>query len=146
MEPYLRFLLGLVPLAVALGLVVVCLGVPAIWSSDRLAPLLRPCVFREVTSIPCPFCGGTRSVVAASQGRIAESLRLSPLGLTMTSGAVLAGLWCAAVALSGRWLGLAAAARATARGAPRLLRPRVLIAALALAWLLKLAAWLLWGG
>lgn len=124
-----------------LGLTLARFVIPAIWASDRLAPLLRPCVFRSATSIPCPFCGGTRAVVAASQGRLAESFRLSPLGLAATSAAVLAGLWCATVALSGRRLGLEAAVRI----ARRLARPRLLLAGLMLLWLLKVATWLVWG-
>ena len=45
----------------------------------RAGPVL--CPFRIATGLPCPFCGLTRSLFAAGQGRFALSVELSPLGL-----------------------------------------------------------------
>ena len=42
------------------------------------APVL--CPFRLATGVPCPFCGLTRSLVAAGGGHWETSLELSPLG------------------------------------------------------------------
>jgi Protein of unknown function (DUF2752) len=39
------------------------------------------CVFRNVTGLPCPFCGGTRSVGSALSGDLAEAWSFNPLGL-----------------------------------------------------------------
>ena len=41
------------------------------------------CPFRAVTGLPCPFCGLTRSLFAAGQGRWEDSLAYSPLGLPL---------------------------------------------------------------
>ena len=39
------------------------------------------CVFRNVTGLPCPFCGGTRSVGSVLSGDLAEAWSFNPLGL-----------------------------------------------------------------
>jgi hypothetical protein len=38
------------------------------------------CLFKKLTSIPCPSCGTTRSVVLLSKGNFSEALFLNPLG------------------------------------------------------------------
>ena len=38
------------------------------------------CVFRNVTGLPCPFCGGTRSVGSILSGDLAEAWSFNPLG------------------------------------------------------------------
>ena len=38
------------------------------------------CTFRRITGMPCPFCGGTRSVGALLEGRFLDALTLNPLG------------------------------------------------------------------
>jgi hypothetical protein len=38
------------------------------------------CIFRLVTGLPCPFCGLTRSCVAAANGQIADAIIFNPLG------------------------------------------------------------------
>jgi hypothetical protein len=43
-------------------------------------PLPGVCAFRDVTGIPCPGCGLTRSWVALLHGDLAWSLRFHPLG------------------------------------------------------------------
>ena len=45
----------------------------------RAGPVL--CPLRLVTAFPCPFCGLTRSLLAAGDGRFGLSFELSPLGL-----------------------------------------------------------------
>lgn len=39
------------------------------------------CAFKQVSTIPCPACGTTRSVLAILQGGIAEAVMINPLGL-----------------------------------------------------------------
>lgn len=39
------------------------------------------CVFRNITGLPCPFCGGTRSVGSVLSGDLAEAWSFNPLGL-----------------------------------------------------------------
>src|SRR6187402_1148829 len=39
------------------------------------------CIFKYITTIPCPSCGVTRSIILFLDGRILDSLKLNPLGL-----------------------------------------------------------------
>ena len=38
------------------------------------------CLFRNVTGLPCPFCGSTRSVGHILQGEFSAALQSNPLG------------------------------------------------------------------
>lgn len=38
------------------------------------------CLFKKLTSIPCPSCGTTRSVVLLSKSNFSDALFLNPLG------------------------------------------------------------------
>lgn len=51
------------------------------------------CMFKQVTTIPCPSCGSTRAVVALIHGNVQQSLALNPLGIILTIGLVLLPLW-----------------------------------------------------
>jgi len=68
----------------------------------------RPCLLRSVTGVPCPFCGGTRSVVAAAGGAWLEALLLNPFGAVLMAIAPPIGLWLALCAATGRDLGFSA--------------------------------------
>jgi hypothetical protein len=93
-------------------------GLGAVSGADLSeAPVL--CPFRLATGLPCPFCGLTRSVFAAGQGRWEDSLALSPLGLPLLVLAPVVLVWIFAGLLRGggvRWPrpALAALALATA--------------------------------
>ncbi len=39
------------------------------------------CFFKNVTTVPCPACGTTRSVLAIYEGKIAQAILLNPLGV-----------------------------------------------------------------
>ena len=62
-----------------------------------LAPLLRPCIFRSLTGIPCPTCGTTRAATAFLQGDLLAAFAANPLaavtGLVFVAGAPLAVVW-----------------------------------------------------
>lgn len=58
-------------------------GLALIAVSMRLLPQLaalnqRPCMFKTMTGLYCPGCGGTRAVVSLLQGRLVRSLLLHP--------------------------------------------------------------------
>ena len=70
------------------------------------------CPFRLATGLPCPFCGLTRSLMAAGGGEWHTSVELSPLGpiVLALAGPVLVSV--AVVALRGRRMRLPAPALA----------------------------------
>jgi hypothetical protein len=43
------------------------------------------CLFREVTGLPCPFCGGTTAMVRLGHGDLGGALSASPLALAMVA-------------------------------------------------------------
>jgi Fe-S cluster biogenesis protein NfuA len=59
------------------GLILAMIALRPLWIV--LAPYLRPCGLREVTGIPCPTCGTTRSGLALLEGRLADALLYNPL-------------------------------------------------------------------
>jgi hypothetical protein len=111
-------LLVFLPVALSLGL--------------RLATLvgwpLPACGFREWTGIPCVACGGTRALLALTEGRWIEALAINPLAALAGIGAVVGGVLLLADARrGGSWFSWIQAR------APR--RPlRLVLAALVLNW------------
>ena len=67
---------------------------PIVWALARfdVLPHVTLCMFERVTGRPCPGCGMTRAMLRLSQGDVAGSLRMHPLGV------VLAGLFFATLA------------------------------------------------
>jgi hypothetical protein len=65
-----------------------------------IAPLLRPCVFRSLTGVPCPTCGTTRAAAALLNGDLPAAIAANPLataaGLLFIVGAPLVALWTVA--------------------------------------------------
>jgi hypothetical protein len=59
----------------------------AAWSVAALAAGAvggsSPCLLRHATGLPCPTCGGTRSVLAAAHGDVPASLAANPLVLVL---------------------------------------------------------------
>jgi hypothetical protein len=39
------------------------------------------CIFKNVTGIPCPSCGTTRSIISLMQGDLMKGVYLNPIGL-----------------------------------------------------------------
>lgn len=82
-----------------------------------------PCLLRNLTGIPCPFCGGTRSFFSLLSGDVLAALHWNPL---LTAAVAILPLWASAWMLTGHQLAL--------RCPPRVLQP-VLLALLLLNWL-----------
>mgnify|MGYP006179307239 CR=1 FL=1 len=51
------------------------------------------CIIKQVTNIPCPSCGTTRSVVSLTKGDIIEALNINPLGFLVAFIMLLAPFW-----------------------------------------------------
>ena len=61
------------------------LAVSVLSEAPARAPF-TPCVFRNVTGLPCAGCGMTRAFVAVGHGRIGEAWRLHPFSLPLFAG------------------------------------------------------------
>jgi hypothetical protein len=68
------------------------LGFAVVWPRLPVHPPIA-CPLRSITGIPCPLCGMTRAVVAATHGHLLESLRFNPAGIlvVLLALALLAG-------------------------------------------------------
>lgn len=67
---------------------------PELWARG-LQPIPQ-CLFHQVTGLPCPFCGGTRSFAAMAHGNVAAAAHVFPIGplmFAMVVAAVLYSLW-----------------------------------------------------
>lgn len=62
-------------------------------SGIRLAGLLPPCLFRQITGLHCPGCGGTRMVESLLHGDVAAAWSYNPLLLTAGVGLAAGLLW-----------------------------------------------------
>ena len=51
------------------------------------------CIIKQVTNIPCPSCGTTRSVVSLTKGDIIKALNINPLGFLVAFIMLLAPFW-----------------------------------------------------
>ena len=51
------------------------------------------CVFKEVTGLPCPSCGTTRSLVLLMRGNFRESLQINPFGILFAIALLIIHLW-----------------------------------------------------
>ncbi|MHB8780053.1 MAG: DUF2752 domain-containing protein [Candidatus Geothermincolia bacterium] len=95
--------------------------------ADERLGLLTGCVFRRVTTVPCLFCGMTRSFAATARLDLAAALRFHLLGPALFVGTV-------ALAATAGW------SLARGRPLPRL-RPITKKIAACSALALLLAAW-----
>ena len=78
-----------------LAAAVSALALKPLWMA--IAPLLRPCIFRSLTGIPCPTCGTTRAATSFLDGNLITAFSANPLaaaaGFLFVVGAPLAALW-----------------------------------------------------
>jgi hypothetical protein len=125
--------------AIAAGAFVVAarILIPWLWAQPMLAErLMGACLLRTWCGVPCPFCGGTRAVVAAAHGDWSGALLQHPPATLLFAGSVAIGIWTGLCAISGYDLGLTRSVRS--------IRPWLswsgLSAAVLLTWFAKLAA------
>jgi len=63
------------------------------YSANNGTHIAGICLIKNITSIPCPSCGSTRSVLSILKGNFLESLYWNPLGLLLFTFLVIAPLW-----------------------------------------------------
>ncbi len=51
------------------------------------------CMIKNVTGVPCPSCGSTRSVMSLAEGHFAEATRQNPLGIVIALLMVALPIW-----------------------------------------------------
>ncbi len=54
---------------------------------------LTPCVFKNLTSLPCPSCGSTRALLAILKGNFGEGFGLNPIGYIYFIGMLVIPFW-----------------------------------------------------
>ena len=65
--------------------------------------LPQTCIFKNLTGLPCPGCGLSRSVVAAAHGDIGMSLKHHRLGLLTLFYIVLQFMYCLGIIVVPKW-------------------------------------------
>lgn len=70
-----------------------CWAIWAILLQDIQHSTFTPCLFKNVTSLPCPACGTTRSVSEIVKGNITKATIINPLGLIVAAFMVIAPFW-----------------------------------------------------
>ncbi len=51
------------------------------------------CLFKRITSLPCPSCGSSRSVLALLKGDLSGAFRLNPFGFIVLAVMVTTPVW-----------------------------------------------------
>lgn len=51
------------------------------------------CLFKNITTLPCPSCGTTRSVICLLNGHIEEALFINPIGIIILLIMVVTPVW-----------------------------------------------------
>lgn len=54
---------------------------------------LEVCLFKQLTTVPCPSCGSTRSVVALLNGNLIDSVLYNPFGLLIFLFLLITPFW-----------------------------------------------------
>ncbi len=60
------------------------------------------CLIKNVTGIPCPSCGSTRTVIALWNGDLSGLIRFNPIGLILAAILLVAPWWVAYDLVSGK--------------------------------------------
>lgn len=63
------------------------------YSEKQSSSIGQICMFKATTTLPCPSCGSTRSVIAIFQGNLLQALYFNPLGFIIVIGLLILPLW-----------------------------------------------------
>lgn len=88
--------------AVGAGILGTAWVLPSLWA--RGVNPIPPCLFHQVTGLPCPMCGGTRSFAAMAHGDLAGAAHVFPIGPLMFLALVAAVAYCTWAVVTGRRL------------------------------------------
>jgi hypothetical protein len=51
------------------------------------------CLIKQLTNIPCPSCGSTRSVISLSKGDFKDAFEINPIGYIVAFIMLISPLW-----------------------------------------------------
>ena len=68
--------------------------------NNAIAGMPSLCAFHQITGLPCPGCGLTRSWVSMAHGHFSDAFVWHPLGPLLFSSALLYTIWSSWMALS----------------------------------------------
>lgn len=51
------------------------------------------CLFRHITTIPCPSCGSTSSVLLLLDGDIQQAIHFNPIGILLAAAMIITPFW-----------------------------------------------------
>ena len=54
---------------------------------------LTPCLFKNLTTFPCPSCGSTRALLAIIRGNFGKGFALNPVGYIYLVGLLVVQIW-----------------------------------------------------
>ena len=94
---------GDAPLARQLAVATLVVLPAALWWLRQFPTAFPPCLMRTVWRVPCPTCGGTRAVLAMSQGRPLDAMAINPLVTISTLALVAWAVGGLAATLVPRW-------------------------------------------
>ncbi len=61
--------------------------------SEKAGGDFSPCPFRNITGLPCPGCGTTRSVGALTRGDFTEAWHFNPMGYAAAAVLIILPFW-----------------------------------------------------
>lgn len=62
-------------------------------SEQSMSKPFEVCLIKNITNVPCPSCGSTRSILALTKGNIIEAFNINPLGFLIAIIMVILPLW-----------------------------------------------------
>ncbi|NQU32134.1 MAG: DUF2752 domain-containing protein [Bacteroidetes bacterium] len=63
------------------------------YNLDNFAHGINTCIIKQVTGIPCPSCGATRSIISLLQNNLAEALYWNPIGIILVIIMTISPIW-----------------------------------------------------
>lgn len=71
------------------------------WSFSTNTSGPTVCLFKQLTSLPCPSCGSTRAILELAHGNLLQAFLLNPIGIFLAGLLVVLPLWIGKDVLTG---------------------------------------------